>query len=87
MSDSTAFDFIVVGAGSAGAVLASRWSENGLYRVLLLEAGTKGSNHFWARVPVGTSKMIDDPTVKSAPTSPSPTKARAGDASMCRAAR
>ena len=34
-----------------------------LYRVLLLEAGTKGSNHFWARVPVGTSKMIDDPAV------------------------
>ena len=63
MPDHAAYDYIVVGAGSAGAVVASRLSESGAYRVLLLEAGTKGSNYFWSRVPVGTSKMIDDPSV------------------------
>jgi choline dehydrogenase len=63
MPDHAAYDYVVVGAGSAGAVVASRLSESGAYRVLLLEAGTKGSNHFWSRVPVGTSKMIDDPSV------------------------
>ena len=63
MPDNAAYDYIVVGAGSAGAVIASRLTESGAYRVLLLEAGTKGSDHFWARVPVGTSKMIDDPAV------------------------
>jgi len=59
----TTYDYIVVGAGSAGAVLANRLSANGKHTVLCLEAGTHGSDYLWSRIPIGMAKLIDRPAV------------------------
>ena len=57
MSDAQTFDYVIVGAGSAGCVLADRLTANGRYRVLLLEAGPRDSD-FWIRVPLGYGKLF-----------------------------
>ena len=60
MSDETV-DYIVIGAGSAGAVLANRLSASGKYQVLLIEAGRAG--HPLARFPFSYAKFLDNPAV------------------------
>ncbi|MFZ0550671.1 MAG: GMC family oxidoreductase N-terminal domain-containing protein, partial [Steroidobacteraceae bacterium] len=54
------FDYIIVGAGSAGCVLANRLTASGSHRVLLLEAGGSDSSP-WIRVPVGYARTFTDP--------------------------
>jgi len=60
MAQANTYDYIIIGAGSAGCMLAKRLTENPQKRVLLIEAG-KNDNYIWIHIPVGYLYCIDNP--------------------------
>jgi len=60
MTQENTYDYIIIGAGSAGCLLAKRLTENNQKRVLLIEAG-KNDNYIWIHIPVGYLYCIDNP--------------------------
>jgi choline dehydrogenase-like flavoprotein len=61
-ADHSEFDYVIVGAGSAGCVLANRLTADGKNSVLLLEAGPKDTNP-WIHVPLGYGKLFKEKAV------------------------
>ncbi|WP_071467558.1 GMC family oxidoreductase [Polynucleobacter asymbioticus] len=60
MTQANTYDYIIIGAGSAGCMLAKRLTENPQKKVLLIEAGKK-DNYIWIHIPVGYLYCIDNP--------------------------
>lgn len=60
VADLGTFDYIIVGAGSAGCVLANRLTADASIQVLLIEAGSEDSS-LWIRIPVGYTKLVGKP--------------------------
>jgi choline dehydrogenase len=60
MTQANTYDYIIIGAGSAGCMLAKRLTENLQKKVLLIEAG-KNDNYIWIHIPVGYLYCIDNP--------------------------
>ena len=56
------FDYVIVGAGSAGCVLANRLTENGKHKVLLLEAGGSDAR-MWIKIPIGYAVNFANPAL------------------------
>ena len=54
------YDYIIIGAGSAGCLLAKRLTEDPTISVLLVEAGRK-DDYLWIHIPVGYLYCIDNP--------------------------
>jgi choline dehydrogenase len=61
-SETREFDYVIVGAGSAGCVLANRLTADGKHSVLLLEAGPRDTN-LWIHVPLGYARLFKEKSV------------------------